>query len=88
MSLHISKPHDNELARIAYAAVAEIPTVEVNDRNRLGYHVWLYLRGEINSLKEAIHLARSRYVPRTLSEEEVEIVITEALEKLQPEFSR
>ncbi|HWF43685.1 MAG TPA: hypothetical protein VG537_03490 [Candidatus Kapabacteria bacterium] len=88
MSLHISKPHDNELARIAYAAVEEIPTVEVNDRNRLGYHVWLYLRGEVNSLGEAIHLARSRYVPRTLSEEEVETIISEALEKLEQEAQK
>ena len=85
MSLHISKPHDNELARIAYAAVADVPTVEENDRNRLGYHVWLFLRGEIDSLSEAIHLARSRFLPRTLSEEEVESIVFSALEQLQRE---
>ncbi|MFI5201928.1 MAG: hypothetical protein ACHQNE_06045 [Candidatus Kapaibacterium sp.] len=71
MSLHISKEHDNELARKAYAAVAEVPTIEVNDRNRLGYHVWLYLRGEVGTLEEAVHLARSRFKPRTLPLEEV-----------------
>ena len=85
MSLHISKPHDNELARIAYAAVAGVPTVEENDRNRLGYHVWLYLRGEVDSLREAIHLARSRFLPRTLPEEEVEGIVLSALEQLQQE---
>ena len=79
MSLHISKPHDNELARTAYAAVAGVPTLEENDRNRLGYHVWLYLRGEVGSLAEAIHLARSRYVPRTLTTQEVEKIVSAAL---------
>ncbi|HZK76042.1 MAG TPA: hypothetical protein VFD13_03960 [Candidatus Kapabacteria bacterium] len=71
MSLHISKEHDTELARKAYAAVAEVPTIEENDRNRLGYHVWLYLRGEVDSLDEAVHLARCRFKPRELSPEEV-----------------
>ena len=69
MSLHVSKEHDNELARKAYAAVAEVPTIEENDRNRLGYHVWLYLRGELGSLEEAVHLARSRFRPRSLPPE-------------------
>ena len=80
MSLHISKVNDNELARIAYAAVADVPTIEENDRNRLGYHVWLYLRGEVDSLEEAIHLARSRFRPRTLSESEVVSIIEHSLE--------
>lgn len=71
MSLHISKEHDTELARKAYAAVADVPTIEDNDRNRLGYHVWLYLRGEVDTLEEAIHLARARFKPRTLPVEEV-----------------
>ncbi len=71
MSLHISKEHDTELARKAYAAVADVPTIEDNDRNRLGYHVWLYLRGEVGTLEEAIHLARARFKPRTLPVEEV-----------------
>ena len=80
MSLHISNPHDNELARIAYAAVADVPTVEDNDRNRLGYHVWLYLRGELDSLDEAVHIARCRFRPRTLSQGEVLGIISGALE--------
>jgi hypothetical protein len=79
MSLHISKEHDTELARTAYAAVAEVPTIEDNDRNRLGYHVWLYLRGEVDSLEEAVHLARARFRPRTLPQEEVISIIERAL---------
>ncbi len=80
MSLHVSKEHDNELARKAYAAVAEVPTIEENDRNRLGYHVWLYLRGELGSLEEAVHLARSRFRPRSLPPEEVVGMIERGLD--------
>jgi hypothetical protein len=80
MSLHVSKEHDTELARIAYASVAEVPTLEENDRNRLGYHVWLYLRGEVNSLEEAVHLARARFRPRTMPPEEVVEIISRALD--------
>ena len=79
MSLHISKEHDTELARKAYAAVADVPTVEENDRNRLGYHVWLYLRGELTTLEEAVHMARSRFKPRTLAQGEVVAIIEKAL---------
>jgi hypothetical protein len=79
MSLHISKEHDTELARTAYAAVAEVPTVEENDRNRLGYHVWLYLRGEVTSLEEAVHLARSRFRPRGFPASEAIAIIERAL---------
>jgi hypothetical protein len=79
MSLHISKEHDTELARKAYAAVANVPVVEENDRNRLGYHVWLYLRGEVSTLEEAVHLARSRFRPRGFTESEVIAIIERAL---------
>lgn len=82
MSIHISKEHDNELARTAYAAVAEVPTIEENDRSRLGYHVWLYLRGEVSTLAEAVHLARSRFRPRTLPEEEVVKIVQKGLSSL------
>lgn len=84
MSLHISKEHDTELARTAYEAVAEIPTIEPNDRNRLGYHVWLYLRGELGTLEEAVHLARCRFLPRELSSEEVVSMIELGLKQASP----
>jgi hypothetical protein len=79
MSLHIAKEHDTELARTAYAAVAEVPTIEENDRNRLGYHVWLYLRGEVETLEEAVHLARSRFRPRGFPPSEVISIIEHGL---------
>ncbi|MDP4198263.1 MAG: hypothetical protein Q8922_05095 [Bacteroidota bacterium] len=85
MSLHISKEHDTELARQAYAAVADVPTVEENDRNRLGYHVWLYLRGELTTLEEAVRMARSRFKPRSLPQEDVVNIVSSALEKLRAE---
>jgi hypothetical protein len=80
MSLHLSKPQDTELARIAYAAVAEVPTLEPNDRNRLGYHVWLYLRGELATLEEAVHMARTRFRPHNLQQEDVVQMIEQGLE--------
>jgi hypothetical protein len=79
MSLHVSKEHDEELVRLAYAAVESIPTVEVNDRNRLGYHVWMYLRGELATLEDAVNMARSRFRPKDLPREEVVSTIRAAL---------
>ncbi len=81
MSLHISKPHDTELAQKAYASVVDVPTVEENDRNRLGYHVWLYLRGEVETLEEAVKLARARFRPRGLPQEDVVKMISLELGK-------
>lgn len=82
MSLHISKPEDNALAEKAYASVRAVPTVEPNDRNRLGFHVWLYLRGELPTLEEAVNVARSRFSPKTLPVEEVVAHIREQLNLL------
>ena len=83
MSLHTSTEQDNELAKLAYASVREIATVENNDRNRLGYHVWLFLRGEIPTLRGAIEQARSRYHPRGRDLDEVEQVIETELARLR-----
>jgi hypothetical protein len=66
MSLHLSTAEDTALAEKAYASVRSVPTVEPNDRNRLGYHVWLYLRGEVPTLEEAVMMSRTRYNPKTL----------------------
>ncbi|MDB5033892.1 MAG: hypothetical protein JWQ98_1133 [Chlorobi bacterium] len=49
-----------ELARIAYVSVEELPFLEMNDGNRLGFHVYLYINGEIPSLSEAIYEAHAR----------------------------
>ena len=83
MSLHTSTDQDNELAKLAYASVREIATVENNDRNRLGYHVWLFLRGEIPTLAGAIEQARSRFLPRDRPLDVIEDVIATELEKLR-----
>ena len=79
MSINVSAPRDTELAEMAYASVRSVPTVEPNDRNRLGYHVWLFLRGELNSLEEAVQVARSRFSPKTLPISEVVAHISEQL---------
>ena len=44
----------DSLEKIAYSAVAEIPTQEPNDRNRLGYCVWAWLRERQGTLDQAI----------------------------------
>ncbi len=83
MSIHVAEQNDTVLSELAYAAVRNVPTVEPNDRNRLGYHVWLYLRGEVPTLESAIHQARARYQPRTLPIEEVIAHVKAELERLQ-----
>jgi cell division septum initiation protein DivIVA len=83
MSLHLSTEQDSELARLAYASVQNVPTVEPNDRNRLGYHVWLFLRKEVPTLIDAVTQARSRYVPKNLAVEDVVKHIEERLEQIQ-----
>ena len=83
MSLHLSTEQDSELAKLAYAAVQNVPTVEPNDRNRLGYHVWLYLRKEVPTLLDAVTQSRSRYVPKNLAIEDVVTHIEGQLERIQ-----
>ncbi|MFA6234769.1 MAG: hypothetical protein WC824_11420 [Bacteroidota bacterium] len=51
---------DNSLERGAYDSVKLVPVFEENDRNRLGYHVYLYLKGEFPSIDEALHVAQPR----------------------------
>jgi hypothetical protein len=50
----------DELARIAYEAVEGIEFLEMNDGNRLGYHLYLYLTGEIPSVETVIYEAKAR----------------------------
>ncbi len=51
---------DQEIASLAYASVADIPAREMNDRNRLGFHIYLYLTGNIDTVLEAVRESRSR----------------------------
>ncbi len=60
MTADILQWPDESLERKAYTAAAAIPALEINDTNRLGYHVFLFLKGEIASLQDAVHLAQTR----------------------------
>ena len=40
--------------KIAYESVAMVETVEPNDRNRLGYHVWKWLASRDGTLEELV----------------------------------
>ncbi len=44
----------DSLEKIAYDSVADIATQEPNDRNRLGYCIWGWLRERRGTLEEAI----------------------------------
>lgn len=46
--------------KIAYGAVATIETVETNDRNRLGYHVWRWLTSREGTIEDAIAQSGAR----------------------------
>ncbi len=83
MSIHQAEANDTALSELAYASVRSVPTVEPNDRNRLGYHVWLFLRGEIPTLESAIHQARARYQPRSLPIEDVIAHIESEIKQIQ-----
>ncbi len=67
----------DSLERIAYLSVAEIPTQEPNDRNRLGFCVWAWLRDRQGTLEEAIHNSGSR---THISYSEVYAIVTKHLE--------
>ncbi len=48
------------LESIAYGVVSDVETQEPNDRNRLGYHIWVWLKDRTGTLKEAIETSGSR----------------------------
>lgn len=45
---------------IAYESVADVRTLEPNDRNRLGYHVWRWLTTGEGTLEEAVRESGAR----------------------------
>ncbi len=61
---------------VAYASVSTIPTVEPNDRTRLGFHVWRWLAEKQGTLEQAISSSGSRI---EISKQEAEKIIREAL---------
>ena len=56
----VKKWNEESVEAKAYRAVEEIPAVEFNDRNRLGYYIYLYLDGQYESVREAVRIAQSR----------------------------
>ncbi len=46
--------------KIAYDSVASVETLEPNDRNRLGYHVWRWLTTREGSLEAAVRESGAR----------------------------
>lgn len=51
--------HDS-LEKIAYSIAADIEAREPNDRNRLGFNLWAWLRERKGTLEEAVRAAGSR----------------------------
>jgi hypothetical protein len=49
-----------DLAKIAHVAVEDLEFLEMNDGNRLAYHVYLYLSGQLPTLADAIYEAKAR----------------------------
>jgi hypothetical protein len=75
----IVKSPAESLEKLAYNVVAEIPTEEPNDRNRLGYSLWGWLSERRGTLLQAIRASGTRS-PLT-SEEIFEIIYTRLEEK-------
>lgn len=67
---------EKTLEKIAYAAVASIPTVEPHDQDRLGYNVWRWLKEKRDSLEQSVHNAGARLL---ITEEEALRKIRESL---------
>ena len=66
------------LEKIAYGSVDTIPTVEPNDRNRLGYHVFRMLSLKEGNLKQIIEESGARI---QISTTEATKIIADSLSK-------
>lgn len=66
------------LEKIAYSVVADIEAREPNDRNRLGFNLWAWLRERKGTLEEAVRAAGSR---TRLEQEEIVAVIRKRLQE-------
>lgn len=56
----ITKYPADSLEAVAYSLVEGIPTQEPNDRNRLGYNVWLWLKEGKGTLEQAVKKSVAR----------------------------
>ncbi len=50
----------DSLEKIAYESVQSIPTQEPNDRYRLGFHVWAWLKERKGPLADVLRISGSR----------------------------
>jgi len=50
----------DSLEQIAYQSVQDVPTQEPNDRHRLGYHIWAWLKERKGTLKDTLRVSGSR----------------------------
>ncbi len=66
------------LEKIAYESVKTIPTKELNDQYRLGYHVWNYLKEKKGTLTDAVHQSGSRIL---ITEKEAVAIIEAEMKK-------
>jgi hypothetical protein len=66
------------LEKLAYSIVAEIPTEEPNDRNRLAYNLWGWLSERRGTLMQTITASGTR---STLTSEEIVDSIRKRLEE-------
>lgn len=66
------------LEKIAYSLVEDIPLRETNDRDRLGYCLWIWLTEGKGSLEQAIVNAEPR---SSLSTEEIAGIIQKKLKE-------
>jgi hypothetical protein len=79
----IESPADS-LEKLAYTVVAEIPTEEPNDRNRLGYCLWGWLSERRGTLLQTICAAGTR---SSLTSEEIFEIIQKRLEEKEIKVS-
>lgn len=63
----IKESSPESLEKKASAAVADIPTQEPNDRNRLAYCLWMWMRDQKGTLEEAVRAAGTRS-PKSVQE--------------------
>ena len=64
------------LEKIAYASVSGVATVEPNDQQRLGYHIWRWLTSKEGTIAQAVVESGARL---KLSHADAAARITESL---------
>jgi len=73
------------LEKIAYGVIADIPTREPNDRNRLGYCLWIWLKDRQGTLEQAIRHAGVR---STVAEDEIVQLVRQRLDEYEKTLPR